>query len=399
MRKSEELQNILDECLERLLIKGESLEQCLRSYPEYAEELKPLLDTLISAREVSSVEPRPEFMARARYQFRVALQESKAGKAHRFFGWQPLWTATIATVMTFILASGVTVGASGNSMPDEALYPVKVAVEQIQLTVTRSPVSKAELYAKLADRRVEEIVYLAGKNKPEMIEATARRLDNNLGKITDLTEAENLAGDESGEVLEAPRAAFKPAPTEQAPLMVAPKSPQIVVAPAVEKPEPTLEQKAPPPVVSNEQPSEKDGTSVKRVRREADRDKLRALIARYAEYHPEKLRAALEKAPPSVRAALLEAIRISEDRYKEANQALERGRTGIKQPTSQKITPEQTQNEMQPQQRQRGQSRTRLESARQLQVDADALNRRIQSLKEDKTRLKGCTDMVCAEPS
>jgi len=39
MKKSKEFNNVLDECLERLLVKGESIEQCLANYPEQAASL------------------------------------------------------------------------------------------------------------------------------------------------------------------------------------------------------------------------------------------------------------------------------------------------------------------------------------------------------------------------
>ena len=42
MRKEREFNNILDECLERV-INGETIEQCLASHPEYAAEIEPLL--------------------------------------------------------------------------------------------------------------------------------------------------------------------------------------------------------------------------------------------------------------------------------------------------------------------------------------------------------------------
>lgn len=309
MRKSKKLNNILDECLERLLIKGESIEQCLQSYPEYAEELKPLLDTILSAQGVSDIEPRPEFMARARYQFRLALQEARAKKERRFFGWQPAWAATVAVVVTFVLASGVTVGAAGNSMPDEPLYPVKVATEQLQLTVTRSPVGKAELHAKLADRRVAEIIYLADKNKPQAIESTTRRLNTNLVRIAALSRVQPKVAE----------ALSEPAPGERAPQVESPKLPREEVAPQVESTRPSLPQRGPQKV----SPEPAEGEPDVRMQRIRDRAKLRAVIAHYAENHPEKLRAALKKAPPSVRPALRRAIAISEARYKEASQALD----------------------------------------------------------------------------
>ena len=75
MKKTTEFDNILDECLERVLIKGEALEQCLASYPEYAAELESLLQTALLTKKASAIKPRPEFRDRARYQFRSALQE------------------------------------------------------------------------------------------------------------------------------------------------------------------------------------------------------------------------------------------------------------------------------------------------------------------------------------
>ncbi|MBC8477866.1 MAG: hypothetical protein H8D49_05925, partial [Dehalococcoidia bacterium] len=68
MSKNKEFNNILDECLERLLTSGETVEQCLERHPEYAAELEPLLRTAMVTRETSTLEPSVEFRARARYQ-------------------------------------------------------------------------------------------------------------------------------------------------------------------------------------------------------------------------------------------------------------------------------------------------------------------------------------------
>jgi len=78
MRKSKEFDNILDDCLERLLTEGETIEQCLESYSERAAELKPLLQTVLATKKASAIQPRPEFKARARYQFLSALQTMEA---------------------------------------------------------------------------------------------------------------------------------------------------------------------------------------------------------------------------------------------------------------------------------------------------------------------------------
>ena len=178
MKRDKELSNILNECLERLL-EGETIEQCLRRYPEQANELKPLLQTALAAKRVSAIQPRADFKARARYQFRSALKEA-AAKKRPFFSWFPRW-ATVATIaLVLLLAGSGTVAAAGSSMPDSPLYPVKLATEEVRLAFTPSPLGKAGFCAELAERRVAEIIYLAERGDVQQLELITRRLDERL---------------------------------------------------------------------------------------------------------------------------------------------------------------------------------------------------------------------------
>ena len=268
MKKDKEFNNILDECLERLLVKSETIEQCLLSYPEYAAELEPLLRTVVATRKALAIQPSPEFKSKARYQFHSALQEVKPKRRLPFLGWHPRWAIATAVFLALLLAGSGTVVAAGNSMPDGFLYPVKLATEQVQLTLTTSNLSKAELYAKLADRRVAEIIYMANKGKPEQVELTAERLNNYLVLIASLSLAE------SGER-------------------------EALLAPAVEE----------------------AGKDVY-VQPEA-RTRLRIILGRYAVNHPEALRAVLETAPESVKPALRRAIIVSVASYEKVLKALD----------------------------------------------------------------------------
>jgi len=47
VKNNPEFDNILSECLDRILIDGQDLESCLRLYPDQAVELAPLLKTAI----------------------------------------------------------------------------------------------------------------------------------------------------------------------------------------------------------------------------------------------------------------------------------------------------------------------------------------------------------------
>jgi len=284
MKKTKEFNNILDECLELLLVKGEALEQCLRSYPEQAAELEPLLQTALATKQALAIQPRPEFIARARYQFRSALQEVKPKRKLFFLGWQPRWATAMAIALVLLLAGGGTVAAAGNSMPDNPLYPVKLATEKVRLTLTRSNMGKAELYAKLADKRVAEIIYMANKGEPEQVERAAQRLNTYLTRVASLALAER----------EGERALLAPPPAQVPP-------PEEIPAPL-------------PPAKGRD----------KGVYAQANaRARLRMTLGRYAINHPAALRAALEKAPESAKPALLKAIGISKAGYEKALEALD----------------------------------------------------------------------------
>ena len=90
---NKEFKDILDECLQRLLVDGDPLEECLAAYPQHAGELKPLLITAFSAKQTAdSLEPRPEFKARARYQFQTELSQMASGKKRNPFSiWRLRW--------------------------------------------------------------------------------------------------------------------------------------------------------------------------------------------------------------------------------------------------------------------------------------------------------------------
>ena len=301
MMKDKEFDNILDECLERILTRGETIEQCLESYPEQSAELEPLLQTALLTKRASAIKPRPEFRERARYQLRSALQEMEEKRERRpfFFGWQPRWATAVIVVLVFLLASGGTVAAAGNSMPDEPLYPVKLATETVRLTLTPSALGKAELCVKLVDKRVEEIIKMADKGKMKHVERTAQRLN------TCLVMAANLAAPEAvpEEVL---------APTPEA-------VPEEVPAPPVAEEPPEKEAgvvMAPAPPAVEEAPVPPGQVKLDK------RAKLKIMVARCAVEHPAALHVLLERVPESARPELLRIIMELDAEYEKTLEAL-----------------------------------------------------------------------------
>jgi hypothetical protein len=100
MGKEKEFNDILDECLDRLMFKGDTVEQCLADYPQYADELKPLLEASLVTSRISSLEPDQEFKAKARNELFEVLRkaEEKRSRSMFRFGWQPRWAGIVAVI-------------------------------------------------------------------------------------------------------------------------------------------------------------------------------------------------------------------------------------------------------------------------------------------------------------
>lgn len=162
MRKEEILANCIDE-----IQSGKStLEECLIRYPEFADELRTLLKIANNIQPKKAV-PTAHFKQQARLrlldEMRTSAARTKQSKSG-MSGWlKPLVlrpsTLIAAIVLIVLIASGgSTVYASQGSLPDDTLYPVKIGVENIQLTLTRSPEAKASLHLRLAQRRLNEVI-------------------------------------------------------------------------------------------------------------------------------------------------------------------------------------------------------------------------------------------------
>lgn len=179
MKRSNEIEKILDECLERIFA-GETVEDCLKDYPDHAAELKPLLETVMGVTDAVDVSPRPEFREQAARDFQAAVRDMKPARSGGFFSLHRWAVGALSAVVVVLLAGGGTVAAANNSLPDSPLYSVKLATESVRVAFAFSDEHKAELYAEFANKRVDEIVTMAEAGN---IEALNRATDNLNGHL------------------------------------------------------------------------------------------------------------------------------------------------------------------------------------------------------------------------
>ena len=180
---SKKLEKIFDDCLERML-QGESIESCLRDYPEEAAELKPLLRTTLDIEgRALPVRPHPKFEKQTRVRLegaQVYARQQKQPKRAWTFAWQRGWAYALIAVLAVIGAGAATAAASTNALPDSSLYPVKLATEQVRLAFTFSEVGKANLHTRFAERRVEEITAMANQGNTEQVIILTTKLTSHL---------------------------------------------------------------------------------------------------------------------------------------------------------------------------------------------------------------------------
>ncbi|TFG47213.1 MAG: hypothetical protein E4H31_00175 [Dehalococcoidia bacterium] len=172
------IEEIFAECLDAVLNNEASVGQCLERYPEHTADLEGLLATALSIARSPELDPSPGAKMRVRYALNEKMTEMSQPKAKPF--WRVGWANAIVTlVLSLSLGGGGIAYTVAGSMPGQVLYPIKINMEQALVSMTLSDDAKINLYAALNDRRVSEIVYLAGIGDSLTIaEVTSRIQDN-----------------------------------------------------------------------------------------------------------------------------------------------------------------------------------------------------------------------------
>ena len=189
--------DILNECIERLAA-GETVEQCLASYPDHAVELEPMLRTSAATMNVAAaITYRPEAKQRSRYNFTAAVADRQReanrgwlGRAIRPSGWRAKLARTAAVALgVVVLGTGSAYGAtvaSEDSVPGDPLYAVKTLKEDISLRMPKSDLALAKEHAHLANVRTEELGALIDRGRMEQANKQVVRVTYHLNSCAEL---------------------------------------------------------------------------------------------------------------------------------------------------------------------------------------------------------------------
>jgi hypothetical protein len=154
------VEKILDVLIEEIE-KGENIDTCLEKYPEYAEELKPLL--LLAAGIEESPRPEIDPVAFKRTMAKINSLEEQDNVRNPFFLLRaiilrPVVLKTVPIVLAFTFLLSMTFSFSADSLPGDFLYPVKCFCEKARLAMTLGNEDRVELHLKLAERKTEDFM-------------------------------------------------------------------------------------------------------------------------------------------------------------------------------------------------------------------------------------------------
>lgn len=184
---------LLATCLDEIESGRMSLNDCLGAHPVEAEELRLLLEVAQAIPPISEVTLDPSFRRRGRATLLASISADRTpARISPFPRWwmrifagvaQPkllvsrsVGMPALAVVMVIALATmagGGAVYASQDALPGDALYQVKTAVEDLQVSLATGDQSKAQTYLNLTAKRLAEIEKASQKGNATAAAAAA----------------------------------------------------------------------------------------------------------------------------------------------------------------------------------------------------------------------------------
>ncbi len=165
------IEEILDQILDELS-QGKAIDEILIKYPDYAQELKPLLKIAQSLKELPKPMPSEESVMQTVIK---ARNEYRVRKPIYFIRPSSLFQPALIRVLGIIaIIAIISIGSflfSSRAIPGDVLYPAKIFSERIQYTFSPKLEDRVELRINFASRRTDELL---------MVFERQNKLDKNL---------------------------------------------------------------------------------------------------------------------------------------------------------------------------------------------------------------------------
>jgi uncharacterized membrane protein YgcG len=168
-----DIYDILEACLQSIG-HGANIDTLLARYPQFADELRPLLEAALSARAIPLPSPSASGMRRGRARFlqkAAEMREAKVAPRSRRSVIPMFQRLAISLGLTFALVFSGTglVSASSTALPGENLYPVKRTWEDVRLFFVFDPSIRMVRENEYEQERLHEATALLAEGRHEEI--------------------------------------------------------------------------------------------------------------------------------------------------------------------------------------------------------------------------------------
>jgi Domain of unknown function (DUF5667) len=174
MYRMSDLYNALENCLQAMEA-GQKMDAVLAHYPDQAQELRPLLEASLLARNSGHfpISEAAKHRGRVRLLQRTnELRKVNSASRRRVIPFIPRMAIMLGLVGVLVLTGTGFVSASSGTLPGDQLYPVKRSWEGVRLFFAFSTQERNLLESQFDQERLDEIGGLLGKRKAAPIEFT-----------------------------------------------------------------------------------------------------------------------------------------------------------------------------------------------------------------------------------
>ncbi len=162
----QDLLTAFNDCIDRLAA-GQSVNDCLRRYPQYARALRPMLEAGLTIRRArASTAETSEARARVRQRVAQAAHDMPA-RPNNIYPLRTFATLAASLLIIFFVATGGAAVASQSSLPGDPLYGIKRLTESVQLALSGG--AQRDVFAA---RRVDETRQLLNLQRPAEVTFT-----------------------------------------------------------------------------------------------------------------------------------------------------------------------------------------------------------------------------------
>jgi hypothetical protein len=173
-----DFRQVVEECIARMRA-GASLESCLERYPQYAKDLQPILRTARSLQALKVPQERLESVQAGRerlfaaYAQKTAAQQAVSESSFprllqriltKLTGKEILdmklvarFAIALLLVVSIILGGGITAKVSASALPGDALYPLKLGLEDLNLLFANDPQVRQQIELQNQATRQQEV--------------------------------------------------------------------------------------------------------------------------------------------------------------------------------------------------------------------------------------------------